>query len=74
MFRVLQAVWSDDNPFDQRLFKNIEKGLANDGFKRGHELCLYPICEYYLWKGVGYSFRKVLILLLLTLVQQKLEK
>ena len=50
----------DDNPFDwDDVCKNIEEGLAKDGFKRGfeYEIMLVPnIVNITYGRGVGYSF------------------
>tara|TARA_B100001939_G_scaffold287165_1_gene257573 strand:+ start:1242 stop:1652 length:411 start_codon:yes stop_codon:yes gene_type:complete len=50
----------DDNPFDwDEVCKNIEKGLLNEGFKRGieYEIMLVPnIVNITYGRGVGYKF------------------
>ena len=50
----------DDNPFDwNQVCRNIEDGLAIDGFKRGrdYEIMLVPnIVNITYGRGVGYSF------------------
>ena len=50
----------DDNPFDwDQVCKNIEFGLAKDGFKRGieYEIMLVPnIVNITYGRGVGYAF------------------
>ena len=50
----------DDNPFDwDQVCKNIEIGLASDGFKRGveYEIMLVPnIVNITYGRGVGYVF------------------
>ena len=50
----------DDNPFDwDDVCKNIQEGLAKDGFKRGfeYEIMLVPnIVNISYGRGVGYSF------------------
>ena len=50
----------DDNPFDwDEVCKNIEKGLINEGFKRGieYEIMLVPnIVNITYGRGVGYKF------------------
>tara|TARA_Y100001935_G_C17060980_1_gene386703 strand:- start:274 stop:666 length:393 start_codon:yes stop_codon:yes gene_type:complete len=50
----------NDNPFDwDEVCKNIEIGLAKDGFKRGvdYEIMLVPnIVNITYGRGVGYSF------------------
>ena len=52
----------DDNPFDWDLVcKNIEEGLASDGFKRGveYEIMLVPnIVNISYGRGVGYVFEE----------------
>ena len=52
----------DDNPFDWDLVcKNIEEGLASDGFKRGveYEIMLVPnIVNISYVRGVGYVFEE----------------
>ena len=53
----------DDNPFDwDEVCKNIEKGLLNEGFKRGieYEIMLVPnIVNITYGRGVGYVFEEV---------------
>ena len=66
----------DDNPFDwDQVCKNIESGLAKDGFKRGveYEIMLVPnIVNITYGRGVGYAFdEEILINLFHQLVQQK---
>ncbi|MDB4194518.1 cytidyltransferase [Gammaproteobacteria bacterium] len=50
----------DDNPFNwDEVCKNIEAGLAKDGFKRGreYEIMLVPnIVNITYGRGVGYTF------------------
>ena len=52
----------DDNPFDwETVCKNIEAGLAKDGFKRGkeYEIMLVPnIVNITYGRGVGYVFEE----------------
>ena len=52
----------DDNPFDwETVCKNIEIGLAKDGFKRGteYEIMLVPnIVNITYGRGVGYTFEE----------------
>ena len=52
----------DDNPFDwDQVCKNIESGLAKDGFKRGveYEIMLVPnIVNITFGRGVGYKFEE----------------
>ena len=52
----------DDNPFDwETVCKNIETGLAKDGFKRGneYEIMLVPnIVNITYGRGVGYVFEE----------------
>ncbi len=52
----------DDNPFDwETVCKNIEIGLAKDGFKRGteYEIMLVPnIVNITYGRGVGYAFEE----------------
>ena len=52
----------DDNPFDWDLVcKNIEEGLASDGFKLGveYEIMLVPnIVNISYGRGVGYVFEE----------------
>ena len=54
------GVGQDDNPFDwDQVCKNIEIGLASDGFKRGveYEIMLVPnIVNITYGRGVGYVF------------------
>ncbi len=58
MVRDVKGV--DDNPFDwDQVCKNIESGLAKDGFKRGieYEIMLVPnIVNITYGRGVGYAF------------------
>ena len=50
----------DDNPFDwDSVCKNIENGLAEDGYKRGveYEIMMVPnIVNITYGRGVGYAF------------------
>ena len=50
----------DDNPFDwDQVCKNIESGLAKDGYKRGieYEIMMVPnVVNITYGRGVGYSF------------------
>lgn len=52
----------DDNPFNwDDVCKNIEEGLAKDGFHRGseYEIMLVPnIVNITYGRGVGYSFEE----------------
>ena len=52
----------DDNPFDwETVCKNIEIGLAKDGFRRGkeYEIMLVPnIVNITYGRGVGYTFEE----------------
>ena len=52
----------DDNPFDwDTVCKNIEEGLAKDGYKRGveFEIMLVPnIVNITYGRGVGYKFEE----------------
>ena len=52
----------DDNPFDWGLVcKNIEDGLASDGYRRGieYEIMLVPnIVNISYGRGVGYVFEE----------------
>ena len=52
----------DDNPFDwETVCKNIEIGLAKDGFKRGteYEIMLVPnVTNITYGRGVGYVFEE----------------
>ncbi len=54
----------DDNPFDWGLVcKNIEDGLASDGYRRGveYEIMLVPnIVNISYGRGVGYVFEEEL--------------
>ena len=57
---VSGGINQDDNPFDwDEVCKNIEKGLACDGFTRGveYEIMLVPnIVNITYGRGVGYKF------------------
>ena len=54
------GIGQDDNPFDwDTVCSNIEKGLLEDGFRRGfeYEIMLVPnIVNITYGRGVGYSF------------------
>ena len=58
----LGEMGQDDNPFDwDEVCKNIEAGLLQDGFKRGHEyeIMLVPnIVNITYGRGVGYTHLK----------------
>ena len=55
----------DDNPFDWDLVcKNIEEGLASDGYQRGveYEIMLVPnIVNITYGRGVGYVFEDLIV-------------
>ena len=59
---VSGGVGQDDNPFDwNTVCSNIEKGLLEDGFKRGvdYEIMLVPnIVNITYGRGVGYTFKE----------------
>ena len=59
---VSGGVGQDDNPFDwNTVCSNIEKGLLEDGFKRGieYEIMLVPnIVNITYGRGVGYTFEE----------------
>ena len=56
------GIGQDDNPFDWgTVCSNIEKGLLEDGFKRGieYEIMLVPnIVNITYGRGVGYNFEE----------------
>ena len=56
------GIGQDDNPFDwDTVCSNIEKGLLEDGFKRGveYEIMLVPnIVNITYGRGVGYTFEE----------------
>ena len=56
------GIGQDDNPFDWvTVCSNIEKGLLEDGFKRGihYEIMLVPnIVNITYGRGVGYTFEE----------------
>ena len=56
------GIGQDDNPFDlNTVCSNIEKGLLEDGFKRGveYEIMLVPnIVNITYGRGVGYTFEE----------------
>ena len=56
------GIGQDDNPFDWgTVCSNIEKGLLEDGFKRGteYEIMLVPnIINITYGRGVGYTFEE----------------
>ena len=59
---VSGGIGQDDNPFDwDTVCSNIEKGLLEDGFKRGveYEIMLVPnIVNITYGRGVGYTFEE----------------
>ena len=56
------GIGQEDNPFDwDTICSNIEKGLLEDGFKRGieYEIMLVPnIVNITYGRGVGYTFEE----------------
>ena len=56
------GIGQDDNPFDwDTVSSNIEKGLIEEGFRRGveYEIMLVPnIVNITYGRGVGYTFEK----------------
>ena len=56
------GIGQDDNPFDwDTVCSNIEKGLLEDGFRRGgeYEIMLVPnIVNITYGRGVGYTFEE----------------
>ena len=59
---VSGGIGQDDNPFDwDTVCSNIEKGLLEDGFRRGveYEIMLVPnIVNITYGRGVGYTFEE----------------